>query len=75
MEAYIFIRAAPSKIPAVQAAVRNLAGIKRVNACWGVPDIIALAEVTDLQALRDLVLTTVQAVDGVIETDSHIVIE
>lgn len=75
MEAYIFIRAAAKKIPAVRTAVGALSGIKRVNACWGVPDIIALAEVRDLQALRDLVLTKVQAVDGVVETDSHIVIE
>ncbi len=75
MEAFIFVRAAASKTPAVQAALRDLPAIKRVNACWGVPDIIALAEVDDLQALRDLVLTEVQAVEGVTETDTRIVIE
>lgn len=75
MEAYIFIRAAANRIPAVQAALRDVPGIKRVNACWGVPDIIALAEVGDLSALRDLVLNRVQKVEGVTETDTHIVIE
>ncbi|MBI4410332.1 MAG: Lrp/AsnC ligand binding domain-containing protein [Gemmatimonadetes bacterium] len=75
MEAYVFIRATANKIPAVQAALRDVPGIKRVNPVWGVPDIIALAEVSDLGALRDLVLNRVQRVEGVTETDTHIVIE
>jgi DNA-binding Lrp family transcriptional regulator len=75
MEAFIFVKAAAGSTPAVQAALRQLPAMKRVNACWGVPDIIALVEVKDLQALRDLVLTQVQAVEGVTETDTRIVIE
>lgn len=75
MEAYIFIRAAANKIPTVKAGLAKLPGVRRANICWGVPDIIALAEVDDMKALRDLVLKKVQPLEGVTETDTHIVIE
>lgn len=75
MEAYVFVRAAANRIPAVRAALCDIPGITRAKACWGVPDIIAVAEVNDLAALRDLVLKKVQAIEGVTETDTHIVIE
>jgi DNA-binding Lrp family transcriptional regulator len=52
-----------------------MAGVKSADLCWGVPDIIAVAEAADAKQLQVMVLDKVQKVAGVKQTDTHIVAE
>lgn len=73
--AYIFIKVGVSKTGEIVGSLAKIDGIKTVHPCWGLPDIIAYAEVPDNKALTNLVLTKIQGLKGVMETDTHIVIE
>jgi len=73
--AYVLIKARAGKSPDVAKAVAKIGGVKSAYPCWGQPDIFAFVEAADEKALANLVLAKVQAVDGVLETDTHIVIE
>lgn len=73
--AYVLIKARAGKSPDVARVVGKIAGVKSAHTCWGQPDIFAFVEATDERALANLVLAKIQAVDGVVETDTHIVIE
>ena len=72
--AYILINGKVGKIKQVVAALAKVKGVKSVHACWGRPDIFAYVELDDLRALGELVLDKVQRLDGVEQTDTHIVI-
>lgn len=74
MKAYVFIGASTAAGPAMVAQqIRNIAGIKSADLCWGQPDIIAVAEAADVRALQELVLDKIRKVTGVTQTDSHLV--
>lgn len=73
--AYVLVRTEAKKARAVKRAIERLRGVDCACLCWGIPDIFAYVEVKDNKALRDLVLTKIQAIPGVRETDTHIVIE
>jgi DNA-binding Lrp family transcriptional regulator len=49
-------------------------GIRTVHPCWGVPDVIAFAEVATQAELDDLVMEKIQRLDGIERTDTHIVV-
>jgi DNA-binding Lrp family transcriptional regulator len=55
--------------------IASLPGVKMANACWGVPDIFVVAEVTSADELNKLVIDKIQAIDGVERTETHIAIE
>ncbi|HLG30612.1 MAG TPA: Lrp/AsnC ligand binding domain-containing protein [Candidatus Brocadiales bacterium] len=73
--AYVFIKVGVSKTGEIVGSLAKIEGIKTVHPCWGLPDIIAFVEVPDTKALTDLVLSKIQSLKGVVETDTHIVIE
>ena len=76
VKAYIFVNTATKGNPAdVAQQLRRIPGIKSADMCWGLPDIIALAEAADAKALQTLVLDKIQKTPGVDQTDSHIVAE
>lgn len=75
MKAYVFVNAAPGKSTDVAARLRGIGGVLSAETCWGLPDIIARVEASDLKALQELVLKQIQAVSGVTQTDTHIVWE
>jgi len=72
--AYILINGKAGKIKDIVARLSKIKGIRAVHACWGRPDIFAYAELADLKALSELVLDRVQKLNGVEQTDTHIVI-
>jgi DNA-binding Lrp family transcriptional regulator len=74
-KAYIFIKVGMTKAKAVAEAVRKIPEIKSAYLCWGIPDIIAFAEVPDYKALTGLVLQRIQGIAGVTETDTRIIME
>ncbi len=74
-QAYIFIKVSVGKTKAVAEALRQIPEIKSAHIVWGIPDIIAFAEVPDYRTLTDLVLTRVHAIEGITETDTRLVVE
>ena len=75
MQAYILINVRAGKAREVVEKVRQIEGIKQANACWGRPDVFALADVPNEELLEETVLAKIQGIDGVESTDTHLVIE
>lgn len=74
MKAYIFVTAAPKANPRELAGeIGRLGGITSADLCWGLPDIIAVAEASDMKVLETMVVGRIQKLPGVDRTDTHIV--
>ncbi len=71
--AYVLINVLPGQTSNVVKALRDIKEIKTIDPCWGKPDIFALVEVLDQDALTSLVLTRIHAIEGVAQTDTHLV--
>jgi DNA-binding Lrp family transcriptional regulator len=74
MRAYVFVTAATKANPRqIAQEMARIPGIKSADICWGLPDIIALAEAPDMKGLETMVLDQVQKIGGVDKTDTHLV--
>ncbi len=73
MRAYVLINVRPGKVREVLAALTGLEGVRRADACWGLPDIFAEVETVDEKELNELVIDRIQLLDGVERTETHIV--
>ena len=71
--AYVLINVVPGLTSQVIKQLEEIKEIKTIDACWGKPDIVALAEGTDQESLTKLVLTQIHAIEGVSQTDTHLV--
>ncbi len=71
--AYILINVLPGQTSSVAQALSQIKEIKTIDPCWGKPDIIAVAEVPDQDALTQLVLNRLHGIEGVTHTDTHMV--
>ncbi|MDH4329565.1 MAG: Lrp/AsnC ligand binding domain-containing protein [Nitrospira sp.] len=71
--AYIMINVLPGQTSSVVQALAQIKEIKTIDPCWGKPDIIAVAEVADQNALTKLVLSRLHGIEGVVQTDTHMV--
>ncbi len=71
--AYILINVLPGRTSDVVRALSGIKQIKTIDPCWGKPDIIVVVEVSDQEALTQLVLKRIHEIDGVSETDTHLV--
>jgi DNA-binding Lrp family transcriptional regulator len=71
--AYILIHVLPGQTSRVVRALGEIKQIKTIDPCWGKPDIIAVVEVPDQDALTQLVLSRIHTIDGVSQTDTHLV--
>ena len=75
MRAYVLINVRPGKVRGVVEAVSQMEGVRHADACWGLPDVFAYAEMSDEKTLHDLVIDKIQNLDGVERTETHIVVE
>jgi len=66
--AFILMETAVGKTRGVVAALRQLSGIKTVDAVTGPYDVIAVVEAADLNAVGNLVTSNVHTVGGVVRT-------
>jgi DNA-binding Lrp family transcriptional regulator len=73
--AYILIKVKAGKTKDVIKALKKTPGVEQAHSCFGQPDIFSFVDVADEKALSDLVITKVHTIDGVEETDTHIVAE
>ena len=71
--AYILIHVSPGLTSQVVRSLGEIKQVKTVDPCWGKPDIIAVVEVPDQDALTQLVLSRIHAIEGVTQTDTHLV--
>lgn len=71
--AYILINVLPGQTSTVVKALSQIKEIKTIDCCWGKPDIIAVVDVPDQDALTQLVLSRIHAIEGVTQTDTHLV--
>ncbi len=71
--AYVLIHVLPGQTSQVVRALGEIKQIKTIDPCWGKPDIITVVEVPDQDALTQLVLSKIHAIDGVSQTDTHLV--
>ena len=71
--AYVLINVLPGQTNQVIKVLSEIEEIKSIDACWGKPDIFALAEVPDQDTLTKLVLTKIHAIEGVAQTDTHLI--
>ena len=75
MKAYLFVSVRAGNATQVLEKVRLATGVRRADLCWGRPDIIALVDLPDEDALGRMVLGEVQNIEGVESTDTHLVFE
>jgi DNA-binding Lrp family transcriptional regulator len=71
--AYVLINVQPGRTGDVVRALSGIKQIKTIDPCWGKPDIIVVVEVSDQDALTQLVLSRIHEIDGVQQTDTHLV--
>ncbi|MBM4137903.1 MAG: Lrp/AsnC family transcriptional regulator [Nitrospira sp.] len=74
-KAYILIKVKAGKTKDAVAALQRIPGVEHAHPCFGRPDIFVFIHVQDERALSDVVITKIHAIDGVEETDTHIVAE
>jgi DNA-binding Lrp family transcriptional regulator len=72
-KAYILIKVKAGKTKDVVKALKKVAGVEQVHSCFGQPDIFSFVNVPDEKSLSDVVITKVHTIEGVEETDTHIV--
>ncbi|NOT24246.1 MAG: Lrp/AsnC ligand binding domain-containing protein [Nitrospiraceae bacterium] len=71
--AYVLINVLPGRTSDVVRALSGIKQLKTIDPCWGKPDIIVVAEVPDQDALTQLVLSRIHEIEGVSQTDTHLV--
>jgi DNA-binding Lrp family transcriptional regulator len=71
--AYVLINVLPGQTNTVVKSLSAIKEIKTIDPCWGKPDIFAMVEVPDQDALTTLVLAKIHAIEGVAQTDTHLV--
>jgi DNA-binding Lrp family transcriptional regulator len=72
-KAYILIKVKAGRTKDVLQVLKRLTGVEQAHSCFGRPDIILFIAVADERALSDVVITKIHQVEGVEETDTHIV--
>jgi DNA-binding Lrp family transcriptional regulator len=75
MRAYVLINAKVGAVRELVAAIAQLEGVRRADACWGVPDIFVEVQTNDEKGLNRLVIDKIQKLEGVDRTETHIVVE
>ncbi len=71
--AYVLINVLPQQTANVKKLLEEIPEVKTIDACWGKPDIFARVEVKSQEDLTQLVLTRIHAIEGVAQTDTHLV--
>lgn len=71
--AYVLINVVPGQTSSVVRALSQIKEVKTIDPCWGKPDIIAVVEVQDQQALTQLILNRLHSIEGITQTDTHVV--
>ncbi|MGD9711542.1 MAG: Lrp/AsnC ligand binding domain-containing protein [Thermomicrobiales bacterium] len=77
MKAYVLMTARVGTSPAIQEAIRSWGpdfGILDCDAVAGTHDVVAVIEAEDPKAIGEIVMTRIQALDGVLGTSTLLAI-
>lgn len=72
ISALCFIQVATGQVNAVGAAVADIAGVRQVYSVTGTIDLVALIEVTNHDAVADIVNQRIGSIPGITSTETHI---
>lgn len=75
VEAYILLTSAIGKVREVFDQVEGLKNVKDVRIVTGPFDLVVLAEAEDLSTLTNTVVEGIREIDGVVDTNTSIVVE
>lgn len=75
VEAYILITSAIGKVREVSKKVGDLENVKTVRIVTGPFDLVTLVEAEDLSTLTNTVVGGIREIDGVVDTNTAIVVE
>ena len=73
-KAYLKINVQPGKEKIVRSALAEIKGVKEAYLTTGNQDIIALIEGEDFESLLKLVLTKLRVIEGIIKTDTNLIL-
>ena len=68
MEAYVYLRVAPGRVPEVMNRLSTLNGVRRAVSVLGEWDVMALVEGGEMSAVAQLVLSQIHPLEGVLGT-------
>ena len=74
-KAYLKINVVPGKEKIIRSALAEIKGVKEAYITTGDQDIIVLIEADNFEGLLKLVLTKLRLVEGVIKTDTNLILE
>ncbi len=74
-KAYLKINIVPGKEKIIRSALAEIKGVKEAHITTGDQDIIVLIEADNFEGLLKLVLTKLRLVEGVIKTDTNLILE
>jgi DNA-binding Lrp family transcriptional regulator len=75
VEAYVFIDCEHGKAREVAEKMTRVGGVESVKTVTGPHDIIAYVAASSFKVLGDVVITKVQAIDGVKRTLTNVVVD
>ncbi|GKS57699.1 AsnC family transcriptional regulator [Nitrospira sp.] len=71
--AYVLITVSAGQTRDVIKSLSQLKEVKTIDPCWGKPDIFAVVEVLDQDALTSLVRSKIHSIPGVAQTETHLI--
>jgi len=74
MKAYVLINTSPGRALEVAQRLQGEPGISAANAITGEYDVIAVCEAADVNAVGQLIVDTIQRVEGVFKTITCLVV-
>lgn len=75
VEAYILLTSAIGKVREIYEKIETLKNVKDVRIITGPFDLIILVEAEDLSTLTNTVVEELREIDGVVDTNTAIVVE
>lgn len=74
-KAYILIKVKTGRTKDVLQSLKRISGVEQAHSCFGQPDIFLFISTNDERALSEVVISKIHSIEGVEETDTHIVAE
>ncbi|HXX76111.1 MAG TPA: Lrp/AsnC ligand binding domain-containing protein [Nitrospiraceae bacterium] len=74
-KAYILIKVKAGRTKDVLHSLKHISGVEQAHSCFGQPDIFLFISTNDERALSEVVISKIHSIEGVEETDTHIVAE
>jgi DNA-binding Lrp family transcriptional regulator len=74
-KAYLKINVVPGKEQIIRSALSEIKGVKEASITTGDQDIIVLVEADNFEDLLKLVITKLRVIEGIIKTDTNLILE